>query len=386
MSDKIKLEKYNISVDRGFLPTTDPLLSLPEAFRPWEQIGICLVNLIENKELRVGVDRLPHFPIDELKREEEWWRAYSLLIFISHAYVWCEGDEGVASALPEVLAIPLYTVARHLDLPPVITHATAVLYNWHRCNPSEGLNEKNVTCLFSFTGTADEEWFYIATVLVELAAASGIWEIPSILSNCSNCNNIELVENLLNVQQSIKAMQEAVYHMRDRCNPMVFYGKVRSFHAGWKNNDTLPNGLLYKGVANKPLEYSGGNAGQSSTLASFDLLLGVVHSGHVRDFFITQRCHMIRQHRLFLEELEARAHLRDYVKQSDDSNLVLAFNNTIEALVDLRNEHIKLVTLYIVLQKGKVAGQTSLQAKGTGGTGFMQFLKTARDNTKLAKL
>ena len=94
-------------------------------------------------------------------------------------------------------------------------------------------------------------------------------------------------------------MQEAVYHMRDECNPMVFYTKVRTYHAGWKNSDALPHGLLYEGVSGEPLHYSGGNAGQSSTLATLDVLLGVIHTGDVQEFFIAQRHHMLCQHRLF---------------------------------------------------------------------------------------
>ena len=382
----MELEKYNISVERGFLPTSDPLLSLPEAFRAWEEIGASLSDLVRAKQVRSKVERLPKFPIDELKQEAEWWRAHTLLTFIAHAYIWCEGDAGVTSMLPELLAVPWCAVAEHLSMPPVMTHATAVVYNWCRCNLSEGLNRNNLMSLFSFTGTRDEEWFYIATVLVERTAVSGICEIPAILRNCNNPNNIELVKNLHNVEQSIKAMQEAVYHMRDECDPTVFYTSIRTFHAGWKNSDVLPDGLLYKGVADSPLQYPGGNAGQSSTLATFDVLLGVVHTGQVKEFFRTQQSHMILQHRLFLQELEARIQLRDYVKSSGKCNLVSSFNSTVDALVNLRNEHIKLVSSYIVIQKGKVGGQASLEAKGTGGSGFMQLLKTARDNTKLAKL
>ena len=383
----MELEKYNISVERGFLPIADPLLCLPEAFRAWEEVGACLSNMVRTKQVRSTVERLPNFPLDKLKQEAEWWRAHTLLTFIAHAYVWCEGDEGVASMLPEVLAVPWCAIAQHLSMPPIMTHATAVVYNWCRCNSSEGLNRNNLSSFFSFTGTRDEEWFYIDTVLVEMAAVGGICEIPAILRNCVTSRNIELVKNLHNVQQSIKAMQEAVYNMRDKCDPTVFYSNIRTFHAGWKNNDVLPDGLLYKGVSDYPLQYPGGNAGQSSTIATFDVLLGVVHTGQVKEFFTTQRDHMILQHRLFLQELEARVQLRDYVKSSGDDNLISSFNSTVDGLVNLRNEHIKLVSLYIVIQKGKVAGgQASLETKGTGGTGFMQFLKTARDNTKLAKL
>ena len=383
----MELEKYNISVERGFIPNKDPLLSLPEAFRPWEEIGAGLSDLISAKQLRATVERLPSFPIDELKQGAEWWRAHTLLTFISHGYIWCEGDEGVTNVLPASLAIPWVAVAKHLGMPPVITHATGILHNWSRCNSDEGFKGNNLTSLFNFTGTRDEEWFHIATLLVEMASAKAICEIPAILRNCSlPNNNAELVKNLYNVEQSIKAMQEAVYHMRDECSPAVFYTKIRTFYAGWKDSDVLPDGLLYKGVADYPLQYPGGNGAQSSTLATLDILLGVVHTGAVKEFITSQRDHMIPQHRQFLQDLEARVNLRHYVNSSNDDNLVISFNRTVEALVNLRNEHIKLVSYYIVIQKGKGGGQASLETKGTGGSGFMQLLKTARDNTRLAKL
>ena len=382
----MELEKYNISVQRGFIPNTDPLLSLPETFRPWEEIGAGLSDLISAKQLRTTVRQLPSFPMEELKKEAEWWRAYTLLTFISHGHIWCEGDEGVTNVLPASLAIPWCAVAKHLGMPPVITHATAILHNWSRCNSNDGFKGNNLNSLFNFTGTRDEKWFHIATLLVEMAAANAICEIPAILRNCSLPSNTELVKNLYNVEQSIKAMQEAVYHMRDECSPAVFYAKIRTFYAGWENSDVLPYGLLYEGVADYPLQYPGGNGAQSSTLAALDVLLGVVHTGAVKEFITSQRDHMIPQHRLFLQDLDAKVNLRHYVKCSGDNNLLLGFNHTVEALVNLRNEHIKLVSYYIVIQKGKGDGQASLETKGTGGSGFMQLLKTARDNTRLAKL
>jgi len=83
----MELEQYNISVTRGFIPATDPLLSLPEAFRPWEEMGSNLPELIQSKLVRLSVKRLPIFPVTELEHEAEWWRAYSLLCFISHGYI-----------------------------------------------------------------------------------------------------------------------------------------------------------------------------------------------------------------------------------------------------------------------------------------------------------
>ena len=45
----------------------------------------------------------------------------------------------------------------------------------------------------------------------------------------------------------------------------------------WKDNPSMPEGLVYEGVQEEPLEFSGGSAAQSSLLHCFDLLLGVQH-------------------------------------------------------------------------------------------------------------
>lgn len=45
----------------------------------------------------------------------------------------------------------------------------------------------------------------------------------------------------------------------------------------WKDNPSMPKGLVYEGVQKEPMEYSGGSAAQSSLLHCFDELLGVKH-------------------------------------------------------------------------------------------------------------
>lgn len=39
----------------------------------------------------------------------------------------------------------------------------------------------------------------------------------------------------------------------------------------------MPEGLVYEGVQDEPMEFSGGSAAQSSLLHCFDELLGVKH-------------------------------------------------------------------------------------------------------------
>ena len=371
------LQKYKVSASRGFLPLTDPISSLPSSFQAWEAIAARLPDLIRAKTVREEVKRLPTFPTDDLSSEEEWWRAFCLLTFISHGYVWCEGSGGVARCLPEVLAVPWCRVARHLDMPPVMTHSCAVLHNWRRIDENGELSRDNLKCLFSFTGGADEEWFYVDLVLAEVAATRFIQQIPAILKNCTDQNNSGLVENLYEVELATKAVQDAVYHMRDKCSPTAFYTKVLIFHSGWLKSDALPEGLLYEGVSDTPIEYCAGSAAQSSVMATLDALLGIEHSKYVNDFRLAKQQLVKQEHQDLLLDFKITFKLRDYVRSSNDVRLLTAYNKCVQALVELRCEHIKLVSLYVVVQKCK----EEQQAKCSGGLDFIQFLKMSRDDT-----
>ena len=84
----MELNKYKIAASRGFLPSPDPVVSLPKAFDPWEHIAVHLPELLRNESLRHEVSQLQQkFPVSELKSEGEWWRAFCLLAFVSHGYV-----------------------------------------------------------------------------------------------------------------------------------------------------------------------------------------------------------------------------------------------------------------------------------------------------------
>ena len=92
-------------------------------------------------ELRAWLQRLPSFPLEALllpgssgskssssssssssiSGSSELWRAYLLLSFLAHGYMWCDGP-GVPQLLPARLAAPWCAVAAALDMPPVLTY------------------------------------------------------------------------------------------------------------------------------------------------------------------------------------------------------------------------------------------------------------------------
>jgi indoleamine 2,3-dioxygenase len=84
-----RLGDYDISPQNGFLPSEVPLDILPDPYyAPWEKIVRNFQSLILAKRLRQIVDALPVLSTDLLLTEAEWRRAYVVLGFIAHAYVW----------------------------------------------------------------------------------------------------------------------------------------------------------------------------------------------------------------------------------------------------------------------------------------------------------
>jgi indoleamine 2,3-dioxygenase len=84
-----RLSDYDVSGLNGFLPTEPPCDHLSDPYyAPWETVIANLQPLILTKRIRNVVDKLPILYTDYLRGEAEWRRAYSILGFITHGYVW----------------------------------------------------------------------------------------------------------------------------------------------------------------------------------------------------------------------------------------------------------------------------------------------------------
>lgn len=79
---------HEISLQNGFLPDTIPLRQLPEYYLPWEDIVSDLPTHIRDGSIRENVNKLPILSVENLREEEEWRRAYVVLAFLMHAYIW----------------------------------------------------------------------------------------------------------------------------------------------------------------------------------------------------------------------------------------------------------------------------------------------------------
>lgn len=77
----------------AFLPEKSPVHVLSDAYyAPWETVAQNLSDLIDDGSIREAVRKMPVLSVDKLVSEAEWRRAYTMLAFMTHAYVW-GGDQ-----------------------------------------------------------------------------------------------------------------------------------------------------------------------------------------------------------------------------------------------------------------------------------------------------
>jgi indoleamine 2,3-dioxygenase len=118
-----KLSNYGISPEYGFLPAELPLERLPDPYyNKWEAIVANLQGLILSRRLRGVIDRLPVLSTAGLEHDSEWRRAYSLLCFMAHGYIW-GGDSPEEVSTNPVPSENEFMLIRFLTAPAAVYHS-----------------------------------------------------------------------------------------------------------------------------------------------------------------------------------------------------------------------------------------------------------------------
>ena len=376
------------------MASEQPSRKLPEYYHEWEAIIDKLPGLIESKEIRKKVDNLPLLEVSQvkLKTKADWWRAYIVTTFIGQAYIWMNQDDTeVSQSVPRCIAIPWCKVSDYLDMPPVVTYSTGCLYNWGLHDPQKPPSTDNLYPLITYTGLKDEQWFYIVLLLTEIAAAPGIKSVVEAYRAIARNDKQSLAENLKTVKLSIEQIIGVLklYHNPGHCRPKQFYHQIRRFQRGTNQTDGKhpegyhPNGLKYEGVDPQPGAYNGASAVQSSTIPVFDIFLGVEHSGEELRFLQKQRQHMPPPHRELLETLEKQHSVRQFIKQSNDQELMQSFDDIVSTLHQFRTSHMKQLVQRFILEQ--MAPEEKAGATGTAGTKLKVFLTKVWDDTPKVK-
>lgn len=419
-----QLGDYDISPKYGFLSSEPPLDVLPDPrYQPWETVARSLQKLLLTKRLRGVVEALPVLSTDSLVTEAEWRRAYVILAFTTHAYIW--GGDVPAEVIPPSISVPFLSTCAHLELPPVATYAAVVLWNWHTVFPDEPVDcLQNLSTHLTFTGSMDESWFYLVSVAIEARAGPSIPVMIEAI-DAARRNDAKIVTQALRrFAEMLDDLGTLLERMYENCDPHIFYHRIRPYLAGGKNMAAsgLPNGVKFDDGTGTPpyVQLSGGSNAQSSVIQFFDIVLGVAHratgekgsessesnsNAPANNFILEMRNYMPGPHRRFLEHMESVANIHDFVAaHKHNRELVVAFDASVAMLRALRDKHLRMVSRYIVVKSRESRSETrslspakettqrvniantlkrgdSKKLRGTGGTALMVFLKQARDET-----
>lgn len=383
------------------------------------------------------IDRLPVIPATHLYTEAEWRRAYSILSFMANGYIW--GGDKPAERLPPSITYPLLQVSEHLEIAPVATYAAVCLWNYKPIFLSDQLTLDNLATLLTFTGSLDEQWFYLVSVAIEAKGGPAIPLMLEAIEAAREGRTDIVTDRLRSAAEILDELGTLLVRMYESCDPHVFYHRIRPFLAGSKNmkDAGLPRGVLYDDGRRNPTwrQYGGGSNAQSSLIQFFDIALGVEHrpTGSKgsetsesesepgvmpkprHNFIHEMRQYMPGPHRRFLQAVESVSNIREYVEANQrDRNLTVAYDACLAMLRALRDKHIQMVSRYIIVKSREARSASRSRGpqspeesnhrgrglasvvykdgpdtnakpkkkmRGTGGTALIPFLKQARDET-----
>ena len=389
----LSLAEFGISPERGFLPS-DPcetLLDCPAL----NHLGHELPKLLSARQVRRFIDEQPALlpSIPSSWREDDYRTAMRILSFASHAYVW-ETPGQAATRLPSQLARPWYDIGQKLGRPPVLSYASYALDNWRRLDNTKPIQLDNIVLLQNFLGGLDEEWFVVVHIQIEQQAGPGLDGLIRAINGAAKGKDDEVLPGLQALASAQTAMRDTLLRMKERCDPYVYYTRVRPYIHGWKNSPSLPNGLIYDKVeayAQQPQQFRGETGAQSSIVPCLDAGLGIHHVPDPLTVYLQEmREYMPPRHRALIQALESQtdtsgqALLSSYIRDRKQHHPKLwsAYRACVDLLAQFREIHIGYADSYINRQNQ--TSTTNPTAVGTGGTPFMTYLQKHLDETKQA--
>jgi indoleamine 2,3-dioxygenase len=378
------IEPFEMTEKRGFLPKSDPCERVPRALGDWVKIAEELPKLLVSDCLRQTIEAVSPINIESLQTKDDIERAMLALSYIAHAYVWA--DSSPPQVLPAGLSIPWHGIAKKVGRPPVLSYASYALHNWKRLDRKRPIELGNIALIQNFLGGSDEEWFILVHVDIEAKAGPALAALMPAQLAVKNEDAKTLEKELTTIEQCLGKIYETLLRMTERCDPYIYYHRVRPYIHGWKDHPLFPNGLAYAGVHDyngQPQKFRGETGAQSSIIPSIDAALGVEHADdYMRHYLNEMRDYMPPRHAQFIGAVEAGPSIRNFVKgrMSTNKSLCDVYNECVRWIELFRTKHLEYAKDYIFKQHQQSA--TNPYGVGTGGTPFVPYLEKHRDETE----
>ena len=378
---------------QGFLPKKLPAKSYStqsESCSRIEEICNNLPKLLLTGQVQKTIKKLSvnDLSIDDLlvnQVSKDLKLAMSHLSFIAHAYIW--GDKSPNEKLPKVIAAPWVKTAKNQGRPPILSYASYCLDNWFLLNPDEPISLENVGLINNFLSGVDEDWFVTIHVCIEDAASDAIAACDELVAYDENSSESDLDKALERIIHSMKVVNSIFSRMPEKCDPYIYYHRVRPYIFGSKDNPDLKNGLIYQGeFNNKPQFFRGETGAQSGIIPTLDGALQITHTkDDLRHYLNEMRDYMPPKHRAFLESIEKKSKVKKLIK--DSKKLLESYNQCLEEIRIFRSMHLEYAATYIhkQAQTDNPFGTGGSTITGTGGTPYMPYLKKHRDETENQK-
>ncbi|MBD3730114.1 MAG: indoleamine 2,3-dioxygenase [Sphingomonadales bacterium] len=380
----MELDTYGLSRSRGYLSHYEiDEITLPARFDGVKQAAGNLSGLLSSGRVRHWLDQLADPRLEDWAREaaeEEVRTAMVHYSFLVQAYVW--GEAEAPAHLPANLARPMVAIADRLGQAPLLPYSGYVLDNWARLDKSGPITLDNIYMVQNFVGGDDENWFVMIHVAIEAEAGVLLDNAAKLVAIAKNGDEAEAERLLVEMDQAWERIYGHFARMGERCDPYIYFNRVRPYIHGWANNPAFPaGGLVYEGVekfGNQPQALRGQTGSQSSIVPAMDALFGVGHSADPLKSFLDELHHYRPvKHRKFIEDLAAQSTLREFVGKSGSQSLKDAFNACLNQSARFRTRHLEYAASYINKQMASNSGNDP--DVGTGGTPFMKYLKKHRD-------
>ena len=354
-------------LESGFLPSKISTI-LSKEFDDIEYVGNNLPKILANNQIESEVLNLEpekdisNLGIDELER------AMLLYSYIGHAYIW--GNLKTDKVIPKNISKTWFKISQKLGRPPILSYASYALNNWKLQDKNKPFDLENIRILQNFLGGMDEDWFIMIHVAIE-------YEAKEILSNLKHyfLDQNEDQSFLESALESIRKINSIMNRMPEKCDPFIYYNRVRPYIFGWKNNPATPQGVIYEEVDEyngKPQLFRGETGAQSSIVPALDALLGITHSNDpLREYLDEMRLYMPIEHRNILNHLDEWSESKRSSVTNQDKSVKLT-NEIIKEVHTFRNKHLEYARTYIHEQS--LSNQNNSNVVGTGGTPFMKYL------------
>lgn len=385
VSDAFNIGDHAVTERRGFLCAYDVAdIRLPSEFAPIIEAASGLPRILPTGRVRRHLERLPVLHLNAFcsdAPEPQVRTAFVRYSFLVQAYVW--GEERPPTRLPAALAVPIWALARRLGQKPLLTYSAYVLDNWDRFDREGPFSLDNLYMVQNFLAGQDEAWFVLVHVAIEARAGVMLATIPSMIE-AANHHDAEATErSLTKISTGWDDINAIFDRMPERCDPYIYFQRVRPYIHGWRDNPALGAGLIYEGVSETggtPQAFRGQTGAQSSIMPAMDALFGIRHAQDPLRLYLDE-LHVYRPpaHRAFIDRIRELSHLRDFAA-AGPSALREAYNACVVRLTRFRTRHLEYAASYIHRQaKDSMGNDTQV---GTGGTPFMPYLKKHRDEAE----